>query len=246
MGLLSQTDEVTLGALKPSTTWGDYNNILFVVMQALAKMQTATIVKIMACSNSGDASPVGTVDIMPMVNQVDGSGNPTPHGTIYNIPYFRIQGGANAVILDPQVGDLGIAVFASRDISNVKSTKAQANPGSWRQYDWGDGMYLGGLLNGTPNQFIQFSLAGIVVSVPPAATATIQTGDELSSVIVDDDNVRMDSSDVDITAEIGEIDLTGEVYTDQNLHVGSGATGTFSTSTGQTVTVQDGIVIDLG
>jgi hypothetical protein len=107
-------------------------------------------------------------------------------------------------------------------------------------------MYLGGLLNGTPNQFIQFSLAGIVVSVPPAATATIQTGDELSSVIVDDDNVRMDSSDVDITAEIGEIDLTGEVYTDQNLHVGSGATGTFSTSTGQTVTVQDGIVIDLG
>lgn len=242
----SASSGITLGALRPSTTWGDYNNILFVVMQALAKMQTATIVKVMACSNSGDASPVGTVDVMPMVNQVDGSGNPTPHGTIYNIPYFRIQGGANAVILDPQVGDLGIAVFASRDISNVKSTKAQANPGSWRQYDWGDGMYLGGLLNGTPNQFIQFSLAGIVVSVPPAATATIQTGDELSSVIVDDDNVRMDSSDVDITADIGEIDLTGEVYTDQNLHVGSGATGTFSTSTGQTVTVQDGIVIDLG
>jgi hypothetical protein len=181
MGLLSQTDEVTLGALKPSTTWGDYNNILFVVMQALAKMQTATIVKIMACSNSGDASPVGTVDVMPMVNQVDGSGNPTPHGTIYNIPYFRIQGGANAVILDPQVGDLGIAVFASRDISNVKSTKAQANPGSWRQYDWGDGMYLGGLLNGTPTQLLQFSASGISLVSPIAVTITAPESTVLSS-----------------------------------------------------------------
>jgi hypothetical protein len=219
------------------------------IQQMLSKVHTATIVQVTACSNDGGVSPVGTVDVQILVNQMGslaGQMVGVPHVTMYGLPYLRIQGGANAIIIDPQPGDIGIAVFASRDITNVKSTKAQANPNTFRMHDFADGMYLGGLLNGVPLQFIQFSTAGIVVSVPPASTATIQTGDELSSVIVDDDSVTMDSSDVDITAEIGEIDLTGEVYTDQNLHVGSGANGTFSTSTGQTVTVQDGIVIDLG
>ena len=234
------------GMLQPSTLWGVHNNLNFVIQQALSKVQTATIVKVIACSNDGGVSPVGTVDVQILVNQISGQKVATPHVTMYGLPYLRIQGGSNAVIIDPQPGDIGIAVFASRDITTVKSTKAQASPNTFRMHDFADGMYLGGLLNGVPLQFIQFSTAGIVVSVPPVATATIQTGDELSSVIVDDDSVTMDSSDVDITAEIGEIDLTGEVYTDQNLHVGSGATGTFSTSTGQTVTVQDGIVIDLG
>ena len=234
------------GMLQPSTLWGVSNNLSFVIQQALANVQTATIVKVVACSNDGGLSPVGTVDVLILVNQISGQSAGTPHVTMYGLPYLRIQGGANAVIIDPQPGDIGIAVFASRDITNVKKTKAQANPGSFRTHDFSDGMYLGGLLNGTPSQYIQFSSAGIVISVPPAAMATIQTGDELSSLAVADDSVTVDSSDVDIIAEIGEIDLTGEVYTDQNLHVGSGASGTFSTSTGQTVTVQDGIVIDLG
>lgn len=108
----------------------------------------------------------------------------------------------------------------------------------------------------TPSDFyIQFAdgtilqynraTSALKVSICPAGTAMIQTADSLSSVTLGDDSVAVDSSDVGLTAEIGEIDLTGEVYTDQNLHVGSGATGTFSTSTGQTVTVQDGIIIDI-
>lgn len=161
-----------MGALQPSTTWGEYNNLMFAVTQALGKLQTATLVQVMACANSGGLSPVGTVDILPLVNQVDGSGNPTPHVTIYNVPYLRIQGGQNAVILDPQVGDIGLAVFASRDISKVKATKAQANPGSWRQYDFSDGMYVGGMLNGVPNQYVQFSTSGLALVSPTAISLT--------------------------------------------------------------------------
>ena len=138
------------------------------VQQLLAKIQTATIVKIIACTNDGGVSPVGFVDVLPMVNQIDGQGNPTPHTTIYNIPYLRAQGGANAVILDPQAGDIGVCVFASRDISKIKTTKAQGNPGSFRQYSFSDGLYLGGMLNGTPTQFIRFSSAGITITSPTA------------------------------------------------------------------------------
>ena len=155
-----------LGMLRPSSQWGVYNNIRFMVQQALALVQTASVVKVTACTNDGGVSPVGTVDVQILVNQVNGQGNPTPHVTMYSLPYLRVQGGANAVIIDPQPGDIGIAVFANRDITNVKSTKAQANPGSFRMHDFSDGMYLGGLLNGTPSQYLQFSSAGISLVSP--------------------------------------------------------------------------------
>lgn len=160
------------GFVQPSTMWGVYNQLRFVIQQAIAKMQTATIVKVVACSNDGGVSPVGTVDVQILVNQINGQGVPTPHVTMYGLPYLRVQGGANAVILDPQPGDLGIAVFASRDISTVVSTKAQANPGSYRQYDFSDGMYLGGLLNGTATQYVQFAPGGINIVSPTAVTIT--------------------------------------------------------------------------
>jgi hypothetical protein len=162
----SDNNEIPNGSLEPSSTWGDYNNQAFMVQQMLSKMQTATLVRVESCTNSGDLSPVGFVDVTPLVNQLDGLGNPTPHVTIHNVPYFRLQGGANAIILDPQAGDIGVSVFASRDISKVKATKAQGNPGSFRQYSYSDGMYLGGMLNGTPDQYVQFNATGIRIHSP--------------------------------------------------------------------------------
>jgi len=162
------SDGIPSGQLKPQSTWGDFNNIAFMVNQALAKMQTATLVRIEACTNVGGVSPVGFVDITPMVNQLDGQGNPTPHVTIYNVPYLRMQGGTNGIIIDPQAGDIGVAVFASRDISKIKTTKAQGNPGSLRQYSFSDGMYLGGALNAAPTQYVQFGTTGIKIHSPTA------------------------------------------------------------------------------
>lgn len=161
-----EVDGIPSGQLKPSSTWGDFNNTAFVISQLLNKLQTATIVKIVSCTNSGDLSPVGYVDVIPMVNQTDGQGNPVPHVTIFNVPYFRLQGGANAVIIDPEPGDIGIAVFASRDITKVKNTKTSGNPGSARKYNFADALYIGGILNNTPTQYVQFNTAGIKVHSP--------------------------------------------------------------------------------
>lgn len=160
------------GVMSPQDVWGRYNSIRFVISQALAKMQTATLVEIVSCTNDGDLSPVGTVNVIPLVNQVDALGNPQPHVTIYNVPYLRMQGGTNAIILDPQIGDIGVAVFASRDLSKVISTQAQANPGSARQYDFSDALYLGGMLNAIPQQYVQFNAEGIGIVSP--GTVTIQ------------------------------------------------------------------------
>ena len=167
MASQSQEDkEVPSGQQKPSSTWGEFNNMSFMVQQALSKMQTATLVRIEKCTNAGGISPVGFVDVTPLVNQLDGSGKPTPHATIFNLPYFRLQGGANGIIIDPQKGDIGVCVFASRDLTKVKVSKKQSNPGSFRQYNFADGLYLGGMLNGAPSQYIQFGSDGIRIHSP--------------------------------------------------------------------------------
>ena len=157
------------GFLQPSDFWGVYNNLRFFVQQMLSKVQTASIVQVVNCSNSGGVYPVGTVDVQIMVNQISGQGLSTPHLTMYELPYLRVQGGSNAIIIDPQPGDIGIAVFASRDITNVKNTKAQSNPNTFRMHDFSDGMYLGGLLNGAPSQFLQFNSSGITLQAPEVA-----------------------------------------------------------------------------
>lgn len=172
---MASPSSVANGEFRPSDVVGQYNQILFAVRQLLGKIQTATLVRIDKVTNSGGLSPVGFVDATPLVNQVDGSGAAVPHVTVHNLPYMRLQGGQNAVILDPEVGDIGLAVFASRDISKVKATKRAANPGSFRQFDFADGLYLGGMLNGTPIQYVQFSSAGIKIHSPVAVTIDAPT-----------------------------------------------------------------------
>lgn len=170
---MSSSPSISLGALTPWSTQGEYNTHFFVIQQILAKMQTATLVKVVSCTNDGGVSPIGTVDVQPLVNQVDGNGNPEPHITVFGLPYCRIQGGASGFIIDPVAGDIGVAVFASRDISNVKSTQAQANPGSGRQYDYSDGIYLFTALSAAaPTQYIQFNSDGITILTPNALDIT--------------------------------------------------------------------------
>lgn len=151
----------------------DFAQIHFVVRQLMRQQATAAIVRVLSVTNDGGLSPVGLVDVLPMVHQVDGKGQSVPHGPLHNLPYFRLQGGANAIVMDPAVGDIGLAVFASRDISKVKNTRAPAVPGSKRVQDMADGLYLGGFLNGTPAHYIRFDANGNI-HLKPAATVFVE------------------------------------------------------------------------
>lgn len=218
------------GMLQPSTLWGVHNNLNFVIQQALSKVQTATIVKVIACSNDGGVSPVGTVDVQILVNQISGQKVATPHVTMYGLPYLRIQGGSNAVIIDPQPGDIGIAVFASRDITNVKSTKAQANPGSFRMHDFADGMYLGGLLNGVPSQYVQFGSGGVTIVSPDTITLQAPNIVLQGAVAQSGGNVTM-AEDLTVGGDV-VADLTGSTFdgipfaTHKHIGVTSGSSNT--------------------
>jgi hypothetical protein len=160
------------GYLDSSDRISDFTTQAFIVNQIIGRLATTAVVKVVAVTNNGGVAAIGRVDVVPLVNQVDGAGNPTPHATIHDLPYFRVQGGTNAVILDPLVGDIGFAVFCSRDISTVKRTKAPANPESNRRFNWADGIYVGSILGVNPTQYVQFNTTGITVSSPTKITLT--------------------------------------------------------------------------
>ncbi len=212
----------------------------FLVKMLLGRMATATLARVVAVSNSGGLSPAGTVTLQPLVNQVDGAGNAVPQPQVFGCPYLRLQGGANAVILDPAVGDIGIAVFADRDISSVIATRAQANPGSRRRFDLSDGLYLGGVLNGTPSQYVQFNDGGITLTSPVAVTInapqTTCTGAlTVQGLLTYEDGIA-GSGGTGAAAQIsGNISVTGgnvtadgidlKTHTHSGVQTGSGNTG---------------------
>lgn len=154
-----------VGTQQPTTTSGDYSALEFVAEKVANRASTATLARVVkVTSQPGSLGEVGRVDVLPLVNQVDGRGNPVKHTTVYSLPYFRYQGGGNAVIIDPRVGDVGLVVFADRDISSVKSSKQQSNPGSRRRFDMSDGIYVGVCLGGSdPDQYIRFTDTGLEI-----------------------------------------------------------------------------------
>ncbi len=160
------------GTLTELVGRGEFNQLSFVVQQIMSKANHATLVQVVGVVPGG-VGPVGTVNVTPLVNMVDGQGNAIPHGIIYTLPYLRLQGGQNAIIIDPQVNDIGLCVFADQDISTVKSTLAAAIPATHRRNDWADGLYLGGMLNGIPSQYIEFAGTGINVVTPGDLVMTV-------------------------------------------------------------------------
>jgi len=154
---------------------GEWNRMSFIIRSVMAGMATTTLVLVKAVQEVDGGF---AVDVQPMVAQVDGAGNAVPHGIIHGMPVWRVQGGTSALIVAPIVGDIGVALFASTDISGVKRSKAPTTPGSARRFDWADGIYLGGVLNAEPTQFIRMDADGvtitaagpIVINAPDGAT----------------------------------------------------------------------------
>jgi hypothetical protein len=197
----------------------EYNTLRFIIESLMSRLSTCALVRVVACTNDGGVSPVGTVDVQPLVNQIAGDGSAWPHGRLYKLPYIRVQGGTNAIILDPKPNDIGLVCFASRDISSVKSPsgKAQAadpetrglNPPTSRKYDMSDGLYIGGLLNGTPVQYIQFDDDAIRI-VSPTLVRVQAPEIELAA------STKVTVTSPDIALE-GDVSVTGTVVAQGNV-----------------------------
>jgi hypothetical protein len=128
------------------------------VIMALLRSTVRTAELVVVDSVDADAK---TIQCTPLVLDVTTGGVSVSQSPIYGVPYFRVQGGTSAVIIDPRPGDIGLVVVASRDTSAVIAAGgAAAAPATDRAYSTADAFYVAPFLNGTPTQYIEFAPDG--------------------------------------------------------------------------------------
>lgn len=199
----------------------------FIILRLLRAIHTATPVKVLAVHPG--TGHTGTVDVQPLILDQDTNGLVIAQTPAYGLPYLRIQGGRSGLVIDPVVGDRGLAVFAERDTSNVVRTRGEGAAPTDRTYSSADGFYLGGFLNDAPSQYLVMDEEGIAVVTPD--TLKLQAGQEVD-IIAPDANVS------------GDVTVSGDVMA-ATVHVGNGATGTFRSADGKTIVVAAGIVTQI-
>ena len=149
-----------------NTSFNMVNALDFFVEQRLKSVFTCDLVRVI----NVDAN---SVDVVPLVYQVNGDNEILKQEPIYGVPFTRQQAGANGIILTPVVGDLGVVVYARRDISSVISSGGENVPDTRRIMSEQDAIYLCSVasLMTAPTRFIQFTDSGI--NITPNTTLTI-------------------------------------------------------------------------
>jgi hypothetical protein len=209
----------------------EYLALEFFVNAILSHVRTAQQVQVIGVTGGG-LGPIGTVDVQPLVFQINGAGQGQPHGVVYGRPYIRWQGGTSALILDPSVNDIGLLVCCDRDISNVVATLAGALPASLRRFNFADGIYVGcSLSKTTPTDYVWIKPNSAGISIVTQGTLTAQA-----------EQINATGA---INANGATINTSGDLAAPQ-LAAGNGASGSFTGDSGAvTVTVVDGIITNI-
>lgn len=198
-----------------------------IILRLLRRIHTATPVKVLAVHPG--IGRAGTVDVQPLILDQDTNGIVIPQTPAYGLPFFRLTGGRSGIVIDPVVGDIGLAVFAERDTSNVVRTRDEGAAPTDRTYSSADGFYFGGVLNDAPAQYLVMDDDGVSLFTPDALDLEAQGG------------MTVTAPTIDVT---GTVDVTGDLNA-STLHAGNGATGVFISADSKTITVVDGIITNI-
>jgi hypothetical protein len=155
----------------------------------------------------GGTDIVGTVDVSVATTLMTGARQAIEHTTIYNVPYLRIRGGKNALIIDPEAGDSGFCGFCSRDISEFVKNRKTSSPVSRRRHSFSDAVYIGGFSSVAPENYIMLK----------GGNVTIKT----KSLTIDADSISI----IGATEFTGSLKNNGKNVGSSHTHENSGGTG---------------------
>lgn len=196
-------------------------------------VRTAIPVKVVAVHpGTGIPPAIGTVDVQPLVQTVDGSGKLWLLGVTYGAAFCRIQAGNTAIVVDPAVNDIGLAVVCDRDISSVLALGAALatpsnaqipGPASMRTHDISDLVYLFSVVSAAAiTQYILANSSGITLLSPH--TVTIQ-GNQINLVGPVNANGATISNAGEVTDALGKVLGTHEHQPGTYVNSGGPVTG---------------------
>lgn len=162
---MPEQNQRKLGA-KLSAFASEYNATEFLIKQVISQsVSTAIPVRVDSVQRAGDGSGALYVSATPLVGQTDPEGNLLPPVSIPRLPYFRLQHGSAAVICDPAVGDIGLAIFAQSDCSRLAGGTEPVAPQFFRSFDMSDGFYIGGFWGKKPETYIRLEAGSGAISI---------------------------------------------------------------------------------
>lgn len=193
----------------------EYDKVISQFNSLITNVNTAMPCKVVAIEKQEQrgVNIVGFVDIQLMIEQTNGQKKGNETAIICNVPYIRIQGGTNAVIIDPEINDLGVAIFSSRDITNFKEARRQTPPATWRKFSISDAIYIGGIRNQKPVQYIHFRNDGIEIYSPKRVHITTPT------VLIDSDNTTINTSAKTTINANGGCEINAETTNNGNVKI---------------------------
>lgn len=150
----------------------------FIIGRMLGRVHTTQLVRVLAVRPT--AGKVGFVDVLPLVQETDTARKVIEQAPVYNVPFFRYQGGTSAVRLDPEVNDIGLCNFAERDITSVKATTQQGPAATDRRHDIADALYVGGVLNGDPTQYVWLHAQAGGIDIHSPASINITADEDIT------------------------------------------------------------------
>lgn len=186
---------------KGTSPTSSFNALDFAMEMKKAGINTCTICKVTKVKSKGEVGAVGRISVQPLVQMVDGISQTVDHVSVHNLPYFRLGAGNKGVIMDPKEGDIGIVVFADRDISGVKNAKKVAPPGSGRKFNMADGIYISTCVGDAPTCYVRFTDDNKIIASPDNGSTV---------VTIEKDKITHDASGLKVVVRPSRIDLGTE------------------------------------
>lgn len=174
---------------------------------------------------------------------------------IGNVPVVMPRGGGYATTLPLKEGDEGLLVFCDTCFDNwwLNGQTNSPSVANWKQLGRSSAAPSGTQQQYEVRRHYIHDCGFIPGMWSQKSTLTAYDSDNMQ--IRSDDATQLielstlgttiATPQLTITSSSGPVTQNGEVDVNGNLKVSSGATGTFSTPTGQVVTVQNGIIISI-
>lgn len=182
------------------------NSLDYFVQSLISKVVSTSIpVVVTAVERIGTSQGAGYVSVKPLLQPRNNDGQGLQVTNIPKLPYFRLQHGKAAIVCDPKVGDIGLAVVAKNDISNINGDNTPKVPATFRQFDPSDSFYIGGFWGSAPEVFIHLEDSG---EIHIKATKEVKVEAPTCKIETDTCEVNASSS---FTVNSAQINLNGPI-----------------------------------
>ena len=210
------------------------NSMEFFIRSLISQVVSTSLpVVVTAVERKGEEAGAGYVTVKPLLQPRNNSGDGLEVTTIPKLPYFRLQHGKAAIICDPKVGDIGLAVVAKQDISNINGSTTPKVPATYRKFDPSDSFYIGGFWGKAPEVFIHLEDEGTIkIKAPtkismeaPECEVNASTSFTVNSSQINLNGPISGGADATFTGDVNAKGISLTSHTHTGVQSGNSSTG---------------------